>query len=499
MKYKLVLAEDEPAAAENIYDIIRLYCPQFELIATAENGAEALQLAGKIRPDLLLTDIKMPVMNGLELIKRLHEEMPEIKTVIISGYQDFEFARTALQYGAVDYLLKPISPHTLQMTLNQIIPHLENEKNQKRLSLIQDLLAGGTRREDELNSLFPVPGYRAGLCRKNGLIGRFLGVKQIFPPASLITENSIDIYGRDDMESIHIERSDIHSEDPAAGASHWEKIAWLNRDVPGYFTIVFSDNPFPIGELPKVTEKLYNTLVYSLVIGKSQVLPEGKTTLRTENMQNTAENTLVYYLKEKRSEKIREILHEELVLWEKSGTPQYRVEDGVRLFMEKILLFNPETAGHDERIEILIDDAFYYATDYTDLEKNLLYILEKLIPAQEINLNKIDTPEFFNLIEEYIKTRLAEPLSLQQACIQFGISQTYMSRMFRKYTGLSFNNYLTRSRIELAKQHLLNGNTLVKDAAALAGYGDQFYFSKVFKSMTGKSPSDFVSGLTKHT
>jgi YesN/AraC family two-component response regulator len=66
--------------------------------------------------------------------------------------------------------------------------------------------------------------------------------------------------------------------------------------------------------------------------------------------------------------------------------------------------------------------------------------------------------------------------------------------LFRKYTGLSFTNYLTRSRIEKAKLYLANGSTLIKDAAALTGYSDQFYFSKVFKSLTGLSPSDFISG-----
>ena len=117
-----------------------------------------------------------------------------------------------------------------------------------------------------------------------------------------------------------------------------------------------------------------------------------------------------------------------------------------------------------------------------------------LLPGRELSINKIDTPEFFGLIEEFIRDKLAEPISLQQTCIHFGISQTYMSRLFRKYTGLSFTNYLTRSRIEKAKQYLSGGSTLIKDAAALTGFNDQFYFSKVFKSLTNQSPSEFISG-----
>jgi two-component system response regulator YesN len=123
-------------------------------------------------------------------------------------------------------------------------------------------------------------------------------------------------------------------------------------------------------------------------------------------------------------------------------------------------------------------------------------MLEKLLPQTGQHITKIDTPEFFGLIEEYVKDKLNEPLSLQQACMHIGISQTYMSRLFRKYTGLSFSNYLTRSRIELAKQYLSDGKTLIKDAATMAGFKDQFYFSKVFKSFTGFSPSDYISNTT---
>ena len=488
MKYTLVLAEDEPEAAENIFDIIRLYCPQFELTATAENGAEALELAHKRHPDLVLTDIKMPVMNGLELIKRLHEEMPEIKTIILSGYQDFEFARTALQYGAVDYLLKPISPHTLQETLKQIVPLIENEKKLKRLNLIQELLAGDKKHGEELNSCFTAQGYYAALCRKNGLAGRFLGVRRIFPPASLVTEETIDIYGKDDMECIHIEAYD----NKPSEASYWENVQWQNQDIPGYRTIVFTGAPFPIMDLPAVIEELYNTLAYSLVIGKSQTVEGGKRNPASQTLHQplTPENTISYYIKEKRSGKIKDALAEQLVFWEKSEIPQFRVEEGIRSFLEQL---RGSSAGEEDKIEFLIDDAFYYATNYEDLKINLFYILEKLLPAQDLNINKIDTPEFFGLIEDYIKSKLAEPLSLQQVCVHFGISQTYMSRLFRKYTGQSFVNYLTRRRIDLAKQYLSGGSTLIKDAAALAGYSDQFYFSKVFKSLTGQSPSDYVS------
>ena len=495
MRYCLVVAEDEPAATENISDIIRLYCPEFELVATAENGAECLKIVHKYHPDLLLTDIKMPVMNGLELIKHLYMEMPEIKVIILSGYQDFDFARTAFQYGAIDYLLKPITPHLLRAALNRIIPLINNDRSQKCLNLIQDLLSGGDVNKEELKTFFPASGYIVGLCRKNGLMGRFLGIKRVFPPASSVLENIIDIYGKDEMECIHIEPFNS-----SLGGIQWNDVPWLNRDTPGYRTIVYSDKPIPIIELSPVIDELYNVLASSLIIGKSQIIPlvpinNKREVSQSVNAPDFLNDTLVNYIKKNRNEKIKEILHEQIISWEKFEIPQFRIEERIRLFLEQIRNVNPEAVNPEDKIEFLVDDAFYYATNYADLEKNLFYILEKLLPQTEQHITKIDTPEFFGLIEEYVKDKIKEPFSLQQACMHIGISQTYMSRLFRKYTGLSFSNYLTRSRIELAKQYLSGGKTLIKDAATIAGFKDQFYFSKVFKSFTGLSPSEYTSNI----
>ncbi|MDR0601351.1 MAG: AraC family transcriptional regulator [Treponema sp.] len=120
--------------------------------------------------------------------------------------------------------------------------------------------------------------------------------------------------------------------------------------------------------------------------------------------------------------------------------------------------------------------------------------MSKIIPGKEDAVFKIDTPEFFTLIREYIAAHLAESLTLQSLCGHFGISQTYMSRLFRKYTNQSFLNYLTRARVGQAKRYLAKKGILVKDAAALAGFSDQFHFSRVFRSLTGLSPSEYRHG-----
>jgi len=190
---------------------------------------------------------------------------------------------------------------------------------------------------------------------------------------------------------------------------------------------------------------------------------------------------------------VKDLFRELAAQWEKTSPPQYQVEETVRLLMNRIKTARPGMFGEQEGLEFLIDDAFYYATDYADLLQSLLYILDKFFPDEYAV--KADSREFFNLITAYIDSHLAENLSLQHLCVHFGISQTYMSRLFRKYTGASFVSYLTGTRVERAKELLSGGATLIKDAAAMTGFSSQLYFSKVFKTVTGLTPSAYCQGL----
>jgi YesN/AraC family two-component response regulator len=104
--------------------------------------------------------------------------------------------------------------------------------------------------------------------------------------------------------------------------------------------------------------------------------------------------------------------------------------------------------------------------------------------------------EFFNLIRNYTHSRFAEELNLQTICKHFGISQTYVSRLFRKYTNQSFVNYLTSVRIEKAKEYLSQSDILVRDAAAMSGFKDPLYFSRVFHTLTGLTPSEYMANIT---
>lgn len=123
-----MIVDDEPASAEYVLTILARYAPEHEICAMAGDGVEALSLMEESRPDLVITDVAMPRMNGLELVKAITQRYSEVRAIIVSGYQEFEYARTALRYGVLDYILKPVNARGLINSVNQIAESILAEK-----------------------------------------------------------------------------------------------------------------------------------------------------------------------------------------------------------------------------------------------------------------------------------------------------------------------------------------------------------------------------------
>ena len=119
-QFKVIVADDEKLIANNIARRVEDSSEAFRVIARAGSGTEALEQARELLPDVVFSDIKMPEMDGIELISKLRKEHPEILCVIVSGYSDFEYMKAAIQNSAVDYLLKPVNPEELHRLLQKL-------------------------------------------------------------------------------------------------------------------------------------------------------------------------------------------------------------------------------------------------------------------------------------------------------------------------------------------------------------------------------------------
>lgn len=126
--YSVLVAEDEALIRQNLVKKIQAHCPEFEVIGQAADGREALEAVAELYPDVLITDIRMPVLDGLGLLREVYFNYPDIKTLIVSGYDEFAYAQSAIQYGVKDYLLKPVSPAELKTALGRLLVLLDAEQ-----------------------------------------------------------------------------------------------------------------------------------------------------------------------------------------------------------------------------------------------------------------------------------------------------------------------------------------------------------------------------------
>ena len=455
--YQVFIAEDEPAALQHLCNIIRIKCQNFQVVGTAENGQEALEQLESFHPDILITDVKMPVMDGIMLAKRVKERYPDLLTVIISGYQDFSYAQSALRFGVCDYILKPVKPSVLQESLRILKGRLDEYYYKMRNRIIHEMCAGNFTENPGFQQIFPEEEYYTALLRKNSLPRRFLESQGVEFFSGM--EEQMIVYGRDEMETLYIcpKKLLFHNSFYQVVQNLLEKEK--KTKTMSFYTLILTEKPVSAKELFPTIRRLIYILDHRLIIGKNQTIEIG--------LQG-----------EKKEQKTETQMQEEKLILER---------------LRILQIFKNENVENElqENAEYLLDDLFYYTENMQKLKENISQILCR--NKEEQQKGKIDTPDFFEKIENYMKEQLALPLSAQKICTIFGISQTYLSKLFRKYSTESFNRHLATLRIEKAKEIMEDKPDLfIKDIAAMVGFSDQFYFSRIFHSITGMSPAEYM-------
>ncbi len=493
-RYKVVVVDDETMAVKAICRIIEKYCPELEVAGTAGNGREALEVLQKTSPDLVLTDVEMPVMSGIELVREAGKSMPDLCFVIISGYQDFEYARDAFRGGVLDYLTKPIVPSQMMLTMKNVEEKLRKISYDRKNGIFRKLCMGETIALEEIQKFFPSREFYAALLRENGLPRRYSPAKE--PELYGTIDEAYMVYGRDNMEELFLIPREVLGQQTLI--DYMTRVERRQKTEGSYTTLLYYGEAFSGPEISGKVRDLYYWLNTLSTVGLSQVVDLDKKQLLMGRQPSTdaAElssllQEMEQYTKKGRYDQIQKCIERAFARWGQEKRPQIWLEQAAR----RILSFIRTQIKEEESLiesEYQFEDAFYYSTSMEMLWQNLYTFFNRLPEKEKENI-KVDSPEFFDKIKIYLKDHISEPLSLQEISNLFAISQAYMSRLFRKYTRQSYNQYLTCIRMERAKQLLEEGSGLfVKDIAEMVGYRDQFYFSRIFHSYTGKSPADYI-------
>ena len=262
-RYSVMIVDDEPTGLNHMRILLEKKCPEYLITETAENGADALKKMDKSKPDVLITDIKMPIMDGIQLIQEVRRRYSDMLLVIISGYSEFEYAKEAIRHGVCDYLMKPLVPSEFKGLMNRLLSELDMYYYKKRNELLEEMCTGNMPDQEQLNRFFPYSLYYAFLLRRNGLPHRF--IKKWTMNVFSIECEQYYTYGRDEMETLYlipaqlVIQKDFHS--------LCESLYYKWDNGTDYRTGIIYEKAFWLKEFSEIARKMYKKLDESIVVG----------------------------------------------------------------------------------------------------------------------------------------------------------------------------------------------------------------------------------------
>lgn len=538
--YRIILVDDEEEVRKSIIKKIDWQSAGFQVVGDAENGQDALEKIEVMEPDLVLTDIKMPYMDGLMLAERIRQKYPSIKMVIFSGFDDFEYAKQAIKLNVIEYILKPVNVEELTAILQKIKNTLDEEIAQRRNVRLL--------RENYRKSL---PIIREQFL--NDFIRRSVPEEEA---KEKLQEYDVDILDAKKwvVAAIDIEHGEICGEDGICGEAglslHKEKELipisvrqMVKEMLEKYFRIVLfstsiEDNQVLIAAIDEENSQTgFITIMDDICKEVKRVLEVPVTVGIGKSCTSLKDMPLSY------QSAVDALGYKAMV---GTGKPIY-IYDVEPMKKGKLVwesrdeaeLFSAVKFGPRERIEKMVGDilarageAKVHASQKQVYRISIVNSMVRLIQQYDMELPEVfggeGYPENFGkfikeevfagwlldtclnihqqmsreressmqqVIEEakrYIQENYPDPeLSVEKICRHLHMSPAYFSTVFKKETGQAYTAYLTDVRLNQAVELLRMTNDKTYVIAAKVGYQEQNYFSYVFKKKFGISPTKY--------
>ena len=485
--YRVLIVDDEMPALRFVRSIIEQFAKGFQVTCTATSGEQGLEYLQQHNVELLITDISMHGMNGIELARAARALQPNIHIVIISGYGEFEYAQGAIQVGVDDYLLKPVSITKMTDILQTVERKLDTDNSDMAASVLPALACGQPYSAESAAQLCRGKSFRFALIRWGNLdmtLPKCLGASALVQPRD---EYFQVLRGRDDDERVLIAPDGPIDEYLTHLSVYMTKPGNLNT-----WTAIYTPSTREMESLPAFIEWALTLLYRKTVIGKHQILQFAGGSPAEEHMRLPSADLkqLGYYIGAGKYRMIKEYFFSLAIGWERDQIPQHQVWHMGRQLIHQVAGASSGVEMRMEEILMEFNDLIRCASSYGDLMGGTYTLL---FDNGNMKDRKLSTQELYEYAVQYIEENYAQPLSMQSVCDEIGISQTYLSRLFRKYSDTTFNAFLTRCRMDAAMKLLKEKpDLLLRDVAACVGYDDSSYFTKVFHQYTGKTPSQFT-------
>ena len=521
MKYTVLVVDDEHDQRKALIEHVDWTSAGFEVIGEAENGVEALDLLETLEPDLILTDIRMPMISGLELAARVREIRPATQVVILSGYDSFEYAQTAINYNIISYLLKPISPYEMSNQLANIHKRMDERfsvasgehgtgtKEQLRELSVDNfllpLMLGSNEERLDDSDLFNT-ARELVIINENCVNPRFCVLVTKFKNADGITKTEkshADFLDSVLSRYIHSESFIVYGRAVTLAVIEGEGelsnilelplleiVQTAKRILNGSFTIGVSREFSALSECSGA---------YFQAIAARRYTSDGAGEVRFINDQER-NSELEIDRAEKSASKLEQLLKvgdddqlDRFIngLYE-SSTP----ENASLLVMQIIATVYRVASSAAQRSEISelfsTNSIFARITSYTSesVMKNELITFcreaRKLISRSQRRDTEVLCDRALQIIDEQYSD---EELSLTGVSNELCVSPNYLSALIKKHKKKNFVSLLTERRMKAAYEMLVCTNMKVLEISEKCGYCDQHYFSYCFKRFYGESPN----------
>lgn len=481
--YTLLIVDDEEIEREGMAQFIPWDSYEMKVVSTARNGAEGLEKIAKYRPDLAIVDIKMPVMNGIEMIRKAKEQYPDMTFVVLSGYGDYEFTSQAMELGVRHYILKPCDESKMIPVLNKAFAELEETRERNahsekmetearllkpyaREQLFRDLLLGKAQASSGARQLLTELGgtQRSVLlldfrlkCGFDSLeryvVGNMLG--DLLPDGTLLMTTGVD-------------RDVLVLADAMAEPSVETAVQVLKKEFKRFETLPMLSSASRTGTLAELS------VLFRQVQELLQLNPDENETALLRPSQNAALPETVNEIFDIRALRqagsYEELLRELALAFARMEAKNYRPRQRQQLCeLAWKLLFEDKAAPED----------------------SLPAWADALTAAWSLPQPDARSREIFLAIYE----NLSDPdFSLQTIAQQrLFMSEDHLRRIFSQMTGERFSAYLEHARITQAQRLLeFQPDMKISRLAELVGYPlDGQYFSKVFRKLCGVTPTEY--------
>ena len=511
-KTKVLLVEDEYIVRQGIIKTIDWDSIDCEVIGEASDGKEAIGMIKELSPDIIITDICMKELNGIQMLKKIKENELEVKAIVLSGYTDFEYAKSAMELGVRHYLLKPIENEKLIEAILSVKSDIEKEKK---------LATRVARQQIALRKLLEEEVGETELIKNMGIV---------VPPERFLVANIRIEKGYEEGDDISLKYTTelLECVDYFLGIDMHYAFSILVGERNVVMIIFERNGKMSEAEMLENIQKHFGLKTGKrLSIGVSQVesnincIPElyNQTCIALSSKNFFESNSLIYYDDVKKLEdrfepmfseeekaeildaigvnaieKVQKIIKNAFEnLSEYSNIDIESIKDTI---IELAVMMVKHSAKNLEEMQVVFGRKIQPATEIAQFESiaEIEMWLDAFITCLRSHHQFIDVNKFSTLVREvciYIMQNYSNKLNVDVLAKQFFVSEGYLMRAFKKETNMTVVEFVTEYRIYIAKNMLRDKNNKVYDVSRKVGYDDAKYFSKVFKKVTGESPNQF--------